>query len=645
MPVCSPPLTSSTASAANRSCGRQGFRRAHAYFIEHASRLYDSKPIAGYAHGGDTGTPLGPDDFSGGDKTVAHRLGTLGFTVGNLLRPDWTYDEITLACELVKSNRWRQLDESADLVKKLSDFLILHSPRIHPGHPGIRHPDSRNPAGVARKTDNIASRHPDYRHTPSNGSHLDREVLDDFIADPDRMHAMAARIRTLLTADDGPGRNELPDLDTENISVTEGGIVLREHLRRERNPELRRKKLVDIKRRGLPIACEVCAFDFGRFYGPHGLDYIEVHHRTPLHVSSETQTKLGGLALVCSNCHRMIHHAKQWLTADAKGTSYSTGTGYSRGEPVNRQQEALRLAEELLADIELIRLSTENCILKCSRLARLMADSEAQTWLDFELHGYDKSDLAKKYAKQTGRWQPKSDDKGFWASFAKIQAFLEGERSHLAAIRGSSFSGEMILAAQQRQRDEISEAVKNISILAAVDSGLRASLYGFAMRTYHELLFSEIQAELFADVQSKVNSHLSPTSGTALSKIDTINERLQVGDDEAISHAMTTCRRLIDSVADAVYPARDGNVEVDGQPLAAKQPNILNRLSAYAYEQKASKGQRDRLRRSIGDIYGRVSKGVHSDVSPNEARFVFLQTYMLLGELLMLEPSEDSETR
>lgn len=58
------------------------------------------------------------------------------------------------------------------------------------------------------------------------------------------------------------------------------------------------------------------AFDFGRFYGPHGFDYIEVHHHTPLHVTGETETKLADLALLCSNCHRMIHRAKKWLTVE-----------------------------------------------------------------------------------------------------------------------------------------------------------------------------------------------------------------------------------------------------------------------------------------------------------------------------------------
>jgi 5-methylcytosine-specific restriction enzyme A len=243
-------------------------------------------------------------------------LETLGFTVLDLRRPDWTREEITLACELVEANHWRQLDQSDDRVKELSDFLILHSARIHRGRAGIRHPDFRNPAGVAHKTDNIASHHPAFWRPRTQGSHLDKKVLDDFLADPDHMRAMATRIRELLTANDDPGRDEPPDLDTADVSGTEGGVVLREHLRRERDRDLRRKKLAEVKRRGLPIACEVCTFDFSHFYGPHGLDYIEVHHRTPLHVSGETQTRLADLALVCSNCHRMIHRAKQWLTVD-----------------------------------------------------------------------------------------------------------------------------------------------------------------------------------------------------------------------------------------------------------------------------------------------------------------------------------------
>jgi 5-methylcytosine-specific restriction enzyme A len=288
-----------------------GFGRARAYYLEHDGRLYDSKAIVGYAHGISAGTPLGPGDFSGGDKTVAQRLAALGFKVLNVPNPDWTRDEIILACALVESNGWKQLDARDPRVHTLSG--LLQSAAIHPATP--RNPDFRNPAGVAMKTFNIASTHPAYRGAPSNGNRLDKEVLDDFLDDPARMHAMAARIRELLTRDEA-ANGDLPDLDRADMAAGEGGLALRAHLRRERDPRLRRKKLADTKRRGLPISCEVCTFDFSRTYGSHGIDYIECHHRTPLHVTGETQTRLRDLALVCSNCHRMIHRTKQWLTVE-----------------------------------------------------------------------------------------------------------------------------------------------------------------------------------------------------------------------------------------------------------------------------------------------------------------------------------------
>jgi 5-methylcytosine-specific restriction enzyme A len=53
------------------------------YFIEWNGEHYDSKAIAGAAHGHLPGqTALKPSEFSGGEETVANRLRQLGFVVG-----------------------------------------------------------------------------------------------------------------------------------------------------------------------------------------------------------------------------------------------------------------------------------------------------------------------------------------------------------------------------------------------------------------------------------------------------------------------------------------------------------------------------------------------------------------------------------
>lgn len=225
--------------------------------------------------------------------------------------PAWTRDEIVLACGLAEQNGWRQLDDRDPRVVELS--RLLQTPAFHPVDG--RRADFRNPAGVARKTADIVTRHPDYVGRPTNGNRLDRSVLRDFLDNPAVMQAQAAAIKAMLVAWDND-RSELPDLDTALLGAEEGGLLLRAHLKRERDPRLKAKKLADAMRHGREIACEACGFDFHRVYGDRGQGYIECHHRTPLGVSGKVTTRLADLALICSNCHRMIHRTKRWLTVE-----------------------------------------------------------------------------------------------------------------------------------------------------------------------------------------------------------------------------------------------------------------------------------------------------------------------------------------
>ena len=74
--------------------------------------------------------------------------------------------------------------------------------------------------------------------------------------------------------------------------------------------------------------------------------------------------------------------------------------------------------------------------------------------------------------------------------------------------------------------------------------------------------------------------------------------------------------------------------------LTVGRQNVLNRLQAYTHLHGVPKGRRDRLRRTLADLYGRCSAGTHAEVTVEEARFVFLQTYVVLGEVLRLGGKE-----
>ena len=55
--------------------------------------------------------------------------------------------------------------------------------------------------------------------------------------------------------------------------------------------------------------CEVCGFNFKDKYGDIGTGYIEVHHLKPLSKTNKAGTifSVKDVAVVCPNCHRMLH--------------------------------------------------------------------------------------------------------------------------------------------------------------------------------------------------------------------------------------------------------------------------------------------------------------------------------------------------
>lgn len=108
------------------------------------------------------------------------------------------------------------------------------------------------------------------------------------------------------------------DVDDLSQGAKEGRRRLMIHYARERDRNLRQRKIDQVMRGGIPLRCEVCDFDFASTYGALGEGYCEVHHVMPLAASSASRhTLLGDLAIVCSNCHRMLHRGGLCRTVPA----------------------------------------------------------------------------------------------------------------------------------------------------------------------------------------------------------------------------------------------------------------------------------------------------------------------------------------
>lgn len=105
--------------------------------------------------------------------------------------------------------------------------------------------------------------------------------------------------------------------EDDELAFPEGKEIYRLHKSKERNRDLikaaKQKRLkIDTK-----LCCQICGFSFTDKYGELGEGFIEAHHLFPIsHLTEETETKVEDIALVCSNCHRMLHRKRPWLTLE-----------------------------------------------------------------------------------------------------------------------------------------------------------------------------------------------------------------------------------------------------------------------------------------------------------------------------------------
>ncbi|MUO79696.1 HNH endonuclease [Agrobacterium vitis] len=209
--------------------------------------------------------------------------------------PNWTRDETILALNLFQKLNGDVPSPKSMEIKELSDLL-----RSLPYHAeAAKQPTFRNPDGVGFKLSNI--RQVATGKGLGNVSNMDRLIWKEYGDRIDEVHQIAAAIKSgILIA----GSEPLPDVEQE---LPEGRLLTALHVRRERNPKVRKLLLDD--RRPTGLRCEICDLSRPDLDVSMQEAMFEAHHLIPLADAGERKTRLADLALLCACCHRLIHRA------------------------------------------------------------------------------------------------------------------------------------------------------------------------------------------------------------------------------------------------------------------------------------------------------------------------------------------------
>jgi 5-methylcytosine-specific restriction protein A len=226
--------------------------------------------------------------------------------------PPWSRDELILALNLYVASKGNPPGKNSEGVVALSNLLNQMDSQI------AQHAsDFRNPNGVYMKVMNFRRLDPVYiaqgKKGLQRGNKLEEEVWKDFANNPEKLAQAANAIRLNVTQGEIPAASN--EEDDELAEAEEGRILTRIHRSRERSRELiEKKKASALKLLGC-LRCEACCFDFKAVYGSRGGRFIEAHHTKPVHtLVPGSKTRLEDLVLLCSNCHRMVHIQRPWLT-------------------------------------------------------------------------------------------------------------------------------------------------------------------------------------------------------------------------------------------------------------------------------------------------------------------------------------------
>ena len=241
-----------------------------------------------------------------------------------------------------------------------------------------------------------------------------------------------------------------------------------------------------------------------------------------------------------------------------------------------RRTEARVAARELVEALE-ETAPIDKCLMKAQRLARMLRDPDAQLWLDHETRGYP-SDFSlrtlgtcQKYA---WRWIS-ATNMILTTSLPEMEAMVRAAEAVLNKMQAPNIT---TTAANYTESGATKAVIGTVTkgIVAARDiyssavaqfSRQRSHLYRYAADTLVSLEFGEVAEDVFQGARNVADEFLRSVAPKAVEQLLAAEGRMADGDAESLSASLASCRRVLRTVADAVFPPRnEPHIDHAGKP-------------------------------------------------------------------------------
>jgi len=334
-------------------------------------------------------------------------------------------------------------------------------------------------------------------------------------------------------------------------------------------------------------------------------------------------------------------------------------------------REALDLSDVVLRNIELGELPLSAIALKSSRLARLLNDFEYQRIMEYEAGGYPSTpegipqDVWRLTEIAGRRYQEKKKDEiqtfAYTSSISQLESQIEGARIGIDAARdrdvslSSSNPSQYVHAplGNQIERNRLHSSLATASHRLA---SRRAFIHSYVQRKHYELKFSGVASDVFSRIRDAVDASVGNVVPEAVQKFTAAYQNLSSDNPEDWSNAVHSCRRILQSLADVIFPPQEKG-RVSGQKGREKEiklgpDNYVNRLMCFVEDNSSSQrfseivGSHLRyLGERLDSIFQAAQKGSHGIITARvEADRYVVYTYMVVGDILSIYSPRTLET-
>ncbi|MFF2842449.1 hypothetical protein [Paenarthrobacter sp. NPDC057981] len=235
---------------------------------------------------------------------------------------------------------------------------------------------------------------------------------------------------------------------------------------------------------------------------------------------------------------------------------------------------------------------------------------------------------------------------------------IDGVEQHLQKLRTAA--GDPSAAQYMTQIDAYfyiekldkvgAQLLPQITSFENILNRVRQGVHDYLVEAESELLTGQTESSLFTRGEAYVVERLQAVSAESLEKYRAAEQRIAEGSPESYAQALTSCRRMIKSLADSLYPPTDVAIKgSDGKERVLGDDQFLNRLMQFAIDRLGKSTHVKLVEENIHSLGNRLnklnslaSKGVHQEVSLIEAESCLMWAFFLTADFLRIEDGTSS---